>query len=254
MYLGILARAALAAAAFLAIHPAFAQSGNFVGLGVGAVPVYEGASEYKALPSPVVNYHAGPFFISPRGGLPAMGLKTTLASNLDAGIFIGLGRGRDADDADRTRGLDNIDFHAAYGAYIEWTPGKYSLGAAYRQAAKGGYGGTLELRATYTAFTSAKHAVRIGANTQWANDDYMQTWYGVTPSQAARSEAGLPAYSASAGFKSASVFATWAYRLDQNWSTLTTVGVLTVMGDARSGPLTARKTNPFGAVALVYNF
>jgi outer membrane scaffolding protein for murein synthesis (MipA/OmpV family) len=254
MHFGILARGALAAAAMTTANAAYAQSRNFVGLGVGVVPVYEGSSEYRALPVPLINYHSGPFFVSPRAGLPALGLKTTLAPNLDAGIFVGVGRGRDADDADRTRGLDNIDLHAAYGAYVEWTPGKYSLGAAYRQAARGGYGGTVELRATYTAFNNADHAVRIGANTQWANGDYMQTWYGVTPYQAARSEAGLPTYSASAGFKSAALFTTWAYRLNANWSTLTTVGVNTVLGDARDSPLTERKTSLFGSVGVVYNF
>lgn len=254
MYVGILARGAFAAAALTAAHAVHAQNNNFIGLGVGVVPVYEGAKEYRASPLPLINYHAGPFFITPRAGLPAFGLKATLAPNLDAGVFAGLGRGRDADDADRTRGLDDIDFHAAYGAYVEWTPGKYSLGAAYRQAARSGYGGTLELRATYTAFRNPTHVLRFGVNTQWANSDYMQTWYGLTPSQAARSEAGLPTYSASSGFKSAALYAVWSYRLTDNWSTLTTIGVNTVLGDARDSPLTERKTNLFGSLGVVYSF
>ena len=88
-----------------------------------------------------------------------------------------------------SRFLDDIDFHGTYGAFVEWAPGPFSLGAAYRQAARSGYGGTLELRATYAAWQDGANRVNLGASTQWASHDDMQTWYGVTSSQAARSRA-----------------------------------------------------------------
>lgn len=231
-----------------------AQGANSIGLGVGAIPVYEGSSQYRALPLPLINYHAGNFFITPRMGLPAMGLKTSLATDLDAGVFLGLGLGRDADDADRTKGLDDIDFHAAYGAYVEWRPGRYSLGAGYKQAARSGYGGTLQLRASYAAIMTEQHVVQVGVSTEWANHDAMQTWFGVTSSQAARSREGLSTYSPSSGFKSAALYTTWIYRIDPSWSTVSTVGVSTLLGDARDSPLTERKSNMFGSVGLMYRF
>ena len=231
-----------------------AQGANSIGLGVGAIPVYEGSSQYRALPLPLINYHAGNFFITPRMGLPAMGLKTSLATDLDAGVFLGLGLGRDADDADRTKGLDDIDFHAAYGAYVEWRPGRYSLGAGYKQAARSGYGDTLQLRASYAAIMTEQHVVQVGVSTEWANHDAMQTWFGVTSSQAARSREGLSTYSPSSGFKSAALYTTWIYRIDPSWSTVSTVGVSTLLGDARDSPLTERKSNMFGSVGVMYRF
>lgn len=159
--------------------------------------VYAGSDEYRAVPTPLINYRSGNFFITPRAGLPAMGLSFELAPELEGGVFVGLGQGRDADDADRTRGLDDIDFHGVYGAFIEWTPGRYSLGAAYRQAAKSGYGGTLELRASYAILQTERQQLRLGVSTQWANSDDMQTWYGVSTSDAARSREHLSPYSAS---------------------------------------------------------
>ncbi|WP_434643879.1 MipA/OmpV family protein [Achromobacter piechaudii] len=231
-----------------------AQGANSIGLGVGAIPVYEGSSQYRALPLPLINYHAGNFFITPRMGLPAMGLKTSLATDLDAGVFLGLGLGRDADDADRTKGLDDIDFHAAYGAYVEWRPGRYSLGAGYKQAARSGYGGTLQLRASYAAIMTEQHVVQVGVSTEWANHDAMQTWFGVTSSQAARSREGLSTYSPSSGFKSAALYTTWIYRIDPSWSTVSTLGVSTLLGDARDSPLTERKSNMFGSVGVMYRF
>lgn len=254
MRMGILARGALAGVMFTGAGAAHAQSGNFIGLGVGVVPVYEGSSEYRALPVPLINYHSGNFFITPRMGLPAMGLKTSLAKDLDAGVFVGMSLGRKADDADRTKGLDDIKFHAAYGAYMEWRPGRYSLGVGYKQAARSGYGGTLELRASYAALMTENHVVQVGVRTEWANSDYMQTWYGVTSSQSARSREGLSAYSPSSGFKSAGLYTSWSYRINPSWSAVSTIGVNTLLGDARDSPLTERKTNLFGSVGVAYRF
>lgn len=257
MKLAMLATGA-ATAATLACAAAPAQADqpgtNFIGLSVGYVPVYEGSREYRALPVPLVNYHSGNFFISPRAGLPAMGLQTALAPDWKAGVFVGMGLGRDSSDADRTKGLDDIDFHGTYGAFVEWAPGPLSLGAAYRQAARSAYGGTLELRATYAAWQDGAHRVNIGASTQWASHDAMQTWYGVTSSQAVSSRAGLSTYSPSSGFKSAALFTTWSYRINPSWSTITTLGVNTLLGDARDSPLTERRANLFGSVGVVYAF
>lgn len=257
MRTGMLARRPLLAAValFAATGAQAQQSGpNFVGLGVGVVPVYQGSDDYRTLPVPMINYHSGNFFITPRAGLPAMGLKTSLAKDLDAGVFVGLGLGRKSSDSDRLKGLDDIDFHGAYGAYVEWAPGPYSFGMAYKQAARSGYGGSLELRASYLAWRSESSSLRFGVSTEWANKDQMQTWYGVTSSQAAKSRAGLKEYSASSGFKSVALFSTWSYRFTPSWSAVTTVGVSSLVGDVRDSPLVERNTNVFGNVGVIYAF
>lgn len=243
-----------AATLLLAAAAAQAQPSNYAGIAVGAIPEYEGSSTYRALPVPVISYHSGSFFITPRAGLPALGLKTQLATDLEAGVFVGLSLGRKASRTERTKGLDNIDFHGAYGVYAEWSPGPFSLGAAYRQAAHSGYGGTLDLRATYEAWKSGPHRVTLGAGTQWASHSSMQTWFGISDSQAAQSQAGLREYSPSAGFKSASLFGVWSYHLSGNWSALSTIGVNRLIGDAKDSPLTAEKTNIFGSVGVIYAF
>ncbi|WZB76238.1 MipA/OmpV family protein [Achromobacter insuavis] len=256
MKLTMLATGAAAAAALAcAAAPALAdQPGtNFIGLGVGYVPVYEGSREYRAAGAADQLPFRQLLHLAARR-LPAAGLQTTLAPDWKAGVFVGMGLGRDSSDADRTKGLDDIDFHATYGAFVEWSPGPFSLGAAYRQAARSGYGGTLELRATYAAWQDGANRVNIGASTQWASHDAMQTWYGVTSSQAASSRAGLSTYSPSSGFKSAALFTSWSYRINPSWSTITTLGVNTLLGDARDSPLTERRANLFGSVGVVYAF
>jgi len=254
MHTSIMTRCTLALALFAGAGSVNAEGTNLIGIGVGIVPVYAGSDEYRAVPTPLINYRSGHFFITPRAGLPAMGLSFELAPELEGGVFVGLGLGRDADDADRTRGLDDIDFHGVYGAFVEWTPGRYSLGAAYRQAAKSGYGGTLELRTSYAVVQTERQQLRLGVSTQWANSDDMQTWYGVSTSDAAHSREHLSPYSASSGFKTAALFANWNYQLNKDWMVMSTLGVSTVLGDARNSPLTERKTNVFGSLGIGYRF
>ncbi len=245
--------AGLALLGMAAGQGAHAQSQNFIGLAAGVLPEYDGAKDYRFLPVPLINYQSGHFFISPRAGLPATGLKWDLAPDVTAGLFLGMSLGRD-DDADRIKGLGDIDFHGVYGAYLEWHPGRFSLGAAYRQAMRSGYGGTLELRTSYRVLQTSRNVVTVGASTLWGSHDDMQTWFGITRSQAANSEAGLKPYSASAGFKSAALFTNWRYSLDKDWTVVTTVGVKTLLGDARDSPIVERETSAFGSLGITYSF
>ena len=109
----------------------------------------------------MIHYESDHFFISPRAGLPAMGLKLNLGSDLSTGVFVGMALGRDAADADLTKGLDDIDDYGTYGAFIEWAPGDLSVIAAYRQAAESGYGATLDLRVTYVAWHDERNRFSI---------------------------------------------------------------------------------------------
>ena len=65
--MGILTSRFLAtAASMLAAAAVQAEGGgrNVVGLGVGVVPVYQGSSEYRTPPVPMLNYESGSFFVT----------------------------------------------------------------------------------------------------------------------------------------------------------------------------------------------
>ncbi len=243
----------LVALALAALTPSV-QAENSIGLGLGFIPKYEGSEDYRALPVPLINYSNGNFFISPRAGLPAMGLKTDLSDNWSAGVFLGMGLGRKADKSSRLEGMDDIDFHGAAGVYTEWRPGPFSIGAAYYQALRSGYGGTAELRGTYLAWQEGNDALRLGVSTHWASGDSMKTHFGVKRHEAAASHGRLRAYSPSSGFKSASVYGTWHHQLSGNWSMVTLLGVQTLLGDAADSPIVEDKTSLFGNIGIMYSF
>ncbi|MFC4298431.1 MAG: MipA/OmpV family protein [Castellaniella sp.] len=238
----------------LSLFPTGAQAKNAIGLGVGIIPKYEGSEDYRALPVPLINYTNGHFFISPRAGLPSMGLKTDLTTDWSAGVFLGMALGRKASWSSRLDGTDDIDFHGVAGVYTEWRPGPFSIGAAYYQALHSGYGATAELRASYLAWKSGYDALRVGVSTQWANSDSMQTYFGVTEREAKASQGRLHPYSPSAGFKSASVFGTWNHQLSDSWSMNATLGVRTLLNHAGDSPIVEDKTGVFGSAGLMYSF
>ncbi|NYT65416.1 MipA/OmpV family protein [Alcaligenaceae bacterium] len=243
----------LIALAVAALAPS-AHAQNSVGLGLGFIPKYEGSKDYRALPVPLINYSNGNFFISPRAGLPSMGLKTDLTENWSAGVFLGMGLGRKADKSERLEGMDDIKFHGAAGVYTEWRPGPFSLGAAYYQALRSGYGGVAELRGSYQAWQEGSDTLRFGVSTLWASDKSMKTHFGVKHHEAAASQGRLRTYSPSSGFKSASVYGTWHHQLSGNWSVITLLGVQTLMGDAADSPIVEDKTSLFGNIGIMYSF
>ncbi|ARP83974.1 hypothetical protein CAL12_26275 [Bordetella genomosp. 8] len=231
-----------------------AHAENSVGLGVGIVPEYAGAKDYHARPVLQLSYERGAFFVGTNDGLPTLGLQTRLAPDWQAGVFAGLRLGRDADDYDRLEGLDDIDTHATAGAFVRWQPGRWRVTATAIQALRSGYGTRVELNGSYAVWQSGPHAVRLGAETAWGSHDDMSTWFGVSSSESARSDAGLRSYSAGAGFRSATLYANWRYDLAPQWSLSTTLGVRSLLGDARDSPIVERRTSAFGVVGISYRF
>lgn len=242
------------AALMLAVSAPSAYAKNTIGMGVSAIPKYQGSEDYRALPIPIINYHSGNFFISPRAGLPSAGLKMDLSENLSAGVFLGMGLGRKADISSHLDGMEDIKFHGAAGVFTEWRPGPFAIGAAYYQALRKGYGGTLELRASVLAWQDSANSLRLGVRTQWSNGDSMKTNFGVTQDEAAASRGRLHAYSPSAGFKSASVYGVLHHQLSDSWGISTLLGVTSLAGDAVDSPIVQERTSIFGNIGLTYSF
>lgn len=228
---------------------------NMVGLGVAAIPDYPGSDSYRVTPAPLIDVERGSLFISTRYVTgTGVGMKFSLGKDLVAGPILSLSPDRDESRNSRLVGLGDIDFSALYGGFAEWTPGRFRTSIHYLQSAKSEYGSTFTWRGSYTALRSGKHTLTVGGDLTWGDNKNMQTWFGITPEQAASSRAGLPVYKASSGLRSASAFASWHYRYSKDWALLGTVGLQPLLGDAVDSPLTERKSSGFGFLGLTYNF
>jgi outer membrane protein len=86
----------------------------------------------------------------------------------------------------------------------------------------------------------------------WADGQYMQTYFGVTPAQAGASI--FPRFNAGSGFKDVRAGANLIWRINNHWFAGTDVGVTRLLGDAALSPISLRDTNVTAMAMAGYRF
>ncbi|KVQ50257.1 hypothetical protein WT21_12065 [Burkholderia territorii] len=213
-------------------------------------PKYDGASSYRVLPLPLLGYDNGTLFVS---GL-SVGARYRLGSGFSVGLIGEFDFGRDPSDSTHLTGTDDIADTLRLGTFVDWQNDRWSASIKVLQATHSGYGLDVRVDGTYTALLSARNTVRLGVGSTWGNNDYMSTYFGVTPGESARSNFALAPYSPSSGFKSADARITWIHRFTPHWSTVAIVGVSTLLHDAADSPIVEKRTALFGTAGVAYQF
>jgi len=220
-----------------------------LGGGVIIVPKYEGSDEFKVMPVPFVSatfldivtinpsganiavYEQGPFELSAR---------------------LGFEMGRKEDDADRLRGLGDIDMGAKVGMKAAVKFGPAEIFAQVDKTIGGSDGLQGEVGIEVSRPLTESLIVGASASAVFADENYMQAYFGVTPEQSARS--GLARYDAGAGLKRADFSISATYMLDANWMVRGEAGVGILLGDAADSPIVVDKVQPSGMLLVGYRF
>ena len=233
-----------------------AQAADYsIGGGLGVAPDYEGSSDYELVPVPTgsAKFDNGMF-------VKLLGLN--LRANLIPSNFWRLGpiynyraeRDNVEDNrVDRMREVSDANEFGIFGG-IEWDNWYVFLdllgdtGNAY----EGWYG---TLKGGYTWIINPEWALSMGAFTTYADDDYMQTYFGVNGRDSARS--GLDTYDADESLKGIGLDlgANWAFA--QNWNLRGLLQVKQLVGDADDdSPVVDQgsETQMFTAVLVVWKF
>ncbi|MDM9625261.1 MipA/OmpV family protein [Rhizobium sp. S152] len=220
-------------------------------VGAGAIyePEYEGGDKFEISPVPFAVFTYGDWLeIDPRGITitPFRHDGFALSGN------VGYEGGRDEDDADRLKGLGNIDFAATVGAKASYNWNGLEVYAAIDQT----IGGSESLIGTFGAEYQAPVTERLilGASVEAvvANDKHMESYFGVDAAQSARS--GLAQYKAEAGLKRVDVSASAIYMLSENWLVRGEAGVGFLTGDAADSPIVEEKVQPSTSLFVGYKF
>lgn len=221
-----------------------------LGAGVMFVPEYEGADELAPLPIPLVDITwRDTVFLNTRNGLGTYLIST---DQYRLGVSVGYAPGRDEDDSDRLRGLGDVD-HAARGhLFGSYSFGPVRLHADISQDFGGSDGLQIEPGVTYIYPFSKSIQVSAGVSTTWASDDYMQTFFGVSSAQSARS--GLSAFDAEAGFKRADLKIGANWNINDHWFSRANLGLGYLLGDAADSPITENEMQPSVGLSVGYKF
>ena len=119
-------------------------------------------------------------------------------------------------------------------------------------------GSTLQLGASGQVYSRhdsrgvPQDTVVLGMQTSWGEKKYLQTMYGVTNAQAART--AFRPYTPGSGFYEAQVSVSWEHRIDARWGVNTMLGVQRRLGDAANSPIVQRKSAPVGAVYVTFRY
>ena len=233
-----------------------AHAGQYsIGGGVGVKPDYEGSSDYELVPVPTgaAMFDNGMF-------VKLIGLN--LRANLLPSNFWRLGpmynyreeRGDvENNRVDRMKDVSDAHELGIWGG-IDWE-GWFLLFDVLADTGEAHEGWTAKLAGGYHWRISETFTFTMGASTTYADDDYMQTYFGVSGRDSARS--GLDRYNADEDIKDVALDlgANWGFA--QSWDLRGMLQVKQLVGDADDGsPVVdeGSETQLFTAVLVVFKF
>jgi outer membrane scaffolding protein for murein synthesis (MipA/OmpV family) len=221
-----------------------------LGVGVMAQPRYPGSDETIFVPYPLIA--VGKFFVPGYGDVGG-GNEIRRLSVYPSFNFIGK---RDAGDSNELEGMKDVDWSLEAGLGVayryDWLRGFVEV----RQGFNGYSGQVAEFGFDVIGNPTEKMEVMVGPRAGWGSDDYMQTYFGITAKEAAKSPNFDRAYDASAGFSTVGVAANASYDLSDKLTLRVRGGWDRLIGDAGNSPLVKEgSANQFyGGVGLTHEF
>ncbi len=225
---------------------------GYIGLAAVASPDYPGSDGQSANLMPLADIRQQGFFFlkgataNPNYGIATLGwnaLNFGYTEGLEqrfmlsAGPMLRVHQGRDPDDA--LRGLGEIDDSVAIGAFLEASAGPWSAEFTYSPQDVGGAqdGELMTFSTDLTAQPNDRLDLTFGVSASWADDNFMQGFFGVTPAQAAAT--GLTAFSAGSGMKDVGIQIGATYEISDKIVLVGDVGYQRLLDEAADSPIVA---------------
>jgi|AntAceMinimDraft_12_1070368.scaffolds.fasta_scaffold25288_2 outer membrane scaffolding protein for murein synthesis (MipA/OmpV family) len=213
------------------------DTSNRIGLGVALVPDYDGSADYQAIPTLNGRLSFGNLDLDFRG----LNVRSNLLSGpISAGPVLNYRGGR-SDDVENAQvaALPEIDAAVEIGAFVSLPlNGNYSLSGEILGDVSDAHGGFLgTVSANYQRLISERIAIFASASVSLMDDNFAQTYYGVTGAGAAAS--GLSAYNAGGGLRDIGILMGANYNISARTSLTGAVGYSELLGNAADSPLVA---------------
>ena len=228
-----------------------------VGGGVVVGPVSPGIDAYQASPVPGFEIvYQDRVFLSARQGLGFYFFNGNNSLDLTAGAAIGYDFGRDEEDAEtELDGLGDIDGSAELKLFAEKKFGPFAIGGELAQGlSDDGHNGLRgEVDASFNTRLAETTFVSVGPFVTFGDEEYLQSYYGVTAAQAARSTR-FTQNEQEAGFESVGLKTSVRYGFADNWSLMGSAQYQHLIGDVADSPIVENEGNVSGSLFLIYTF
>ncbi len=231
------------------------QAGGFVGI----APQYEGSKDYRVIGAPIVapagdgSMDSGTFQFR---GPDDLRLRVFNFNNFEAGPLAGYRFSRNEDDSDRLLGLGDVDGSFVIGGYAAYHFGPISPFVSYHYGVSGDddTGGVLRFGTEWHGDIAPGMSVTAKVGASYADDDYMDAYFSVTPLQNATSVARLSAFDAESGIKDVYFGLSGSVPITTDWSFKWSGTYARLLGDAADSPIVETENQFSGGVGLTYTF
>jgi outer membrane scaffolding protein for murein synthesis (MipA/OmpV family) len=244
-------------------EPEWAWEGA-IGLQLSNAPEYAGSDQRTFSVRPGIYLRWGPFAIASGGNYVARGNDDEIVRGLSADLVkredlrarIGLryDQGRKTSDSGELAQLDEVRATLRARLSVVWEPVRdWRFGAGWSNDILGRDGGAVVDFGLARDFRPSRRSyVSVGAGVSWADEQYMQARFGISPEAAERS--GKPAYAPGAGLRDVALTAQWRTDIDRNWTVWVSGGVSRLLGPAADSPLTLQAAQAAVGVGAAWRF
>ncbi len=236
----------------------YAQPQLSFGLAGVVLPQYDGADRYRVIPFPTFRWVAkGGYSIQTSG----LGVEANISPwrGFTFGPIVRYRFGRGDKSNPIIQELTPVKAAIEGGGYasvampINEAKGRFvALRSSYLHDMNGSYNGYLvQMGVNYIQLITQKVYLVIGPGTNYASQNFMDTFFGISPADSLTS--GLPPYAAKAGFKDANMSAILNYQFAKKWSVAFFNAYARLVGSAGNSPVvkTAGSRNQFYTAVMV---
>lgn len=220
-----------------------------VGLIGGVSPDYEGSNDYE--------FGFGPnFSITWRELIwfkgKSLGANLLKTDNWVVGPLIAKSSGRDEDDNDKLKGLNDVDGGLDVGGFANYRKKPFRFELDARQDTGSGSEGALVKVSAGLGSPLKKPWVQTMLFATWASNNYMESFFGVSEKESERS--GLRKFDADSGIKDIGITLTSGVRFWKNWKVGLSFQYKRLLGDAADSPIVDDKNQFLAGMSFVYSW
>ncbi|MEY2687061.1 MAG: hypothetical protein RL375_1259 [Pseudomonadota bacterium] len=213
---------------------------------------YQGSDERRTLVLPVIDYQwANGWFAGVSNGI---GYNFSGNRQMPYGLRLTADLGRQESRSTALQGLGDVKARVELGGFfnVALAP-DISVTSSLRYGSGAGRTGlVVDLGAGFSTPVAAQWRLSVGAGISLANADYMQSYFGITTTQAAAS--GYRPYTAEGGVRNGRVSTTVTYLASPRVAVTAGLSSSTLLGDAADSPLVRRTSTLNGLLAAAYAF
>ena len=223
-----------------------------IGFGIYSAPSYEGATEYTTRAAPFFNFKYHNILVNPINGVRANLISW---KNWSGGVGLGASFGRNTKQDNHLLGLGNIAGTLETILFAKYKAHFYSInGALYTDVLKNGHEGSYLKASLDTGFPIIDIGtfVRPSLSMTFADKDYLDSFFGVSPTQSISS--GYPEYALSHGLKDIAANLLIIIKINNKMSLSSTLTYKKLMAKVATSPVVQKDDLFSGGISLNYRY